>query len=378
MKPPAFPIRVAQSGTQSTGFHPRSSRARQEGGYVLLALLLIVSLMAIAFTYAIIIPMKFQVKRDREEEMIHRGVQYTRAIRLYYKKFGRYPTRIEDLENTNNLRYLRKRYKDPLNKNQDFRLLHFGEPGLALGGSIGGGVIPGATPAGGAANGLAGSSGFGNNSAFGNNSGFGNSNNSAFGNSGNSFGSGAGVNTSGVFAQSLGNTAANSNGGAGTNSNSAATPGQPGTNQSGTNQPGQDPSQPGSQTPGTTQGTSAFSGQPGAAGPIVGVASLSKQPTIRLFNKKTKYNEWQFLYDPTLDLGGLIKTPYQQSLQSFSVGQNPLGQPGQPGSTGTSSSFGSSSGFGNNSGSSGFGNNSGFGNSGPGAPPAQPPANPPQ
>ena len=61
----------------------------------------------------------FDIKRDREEEMIHRGVQYSRAIRAYYKKFGRYPTKIEDLENTNNLRFLRKRYKDPMNcKNQ--------------------------------------------------------------------------------------------------------------------------------------------------------------------------------------------------------------------------------------------------------------------
>ena len=80
--------------------------------------------------------------------MIHRGVQYSRAIRDYYKKFGRYPTRLEDLDNTNNLRYLRKHYKDPLNKNKDFRLLHFGEQGVTLGGSIGGGTIPGANAVG--------------------------------------------------------------------------------------------------------------------------------------------------------------------------------------------------------------------------------------
>ena len=32
-----------------------------------------------------------QMKRDREEEMIHRGTEYARAIKKYYKKFGRYP-----------------------------------------------------------------------------------------------------------------------------------------------------------------------------------------------------------------------------------------------------------------------------------------------
>src|SRR5947209_16060251 len=73
---------------------------------------------------------EFQVKRDREEELIHRGVQYSRAVRRYFKKFGRYPTRIEDLESTNRLRFLRKRYKDPMNrdpatgKERDFKFLH--------------------------------------------------------------------------------------------------------------------------------------------------------------------------------------------------------------------------------------------------------------
>ena len=71
--------------------------------------------------------------------MIHRGVQYSRAIRAYYKKFGRYPTKIEDLENTNNMRFLRKRYKDPLT-GKDFKLLHFGEVKM----SAAAGWIPGA------------------------------------------------------------------------------------------------------------------------------------------------------------------------------------------------------------------------------------------
>ena len=54
---------------------------------------------------------------------------YMRAIQHFYKKFNRYPTRIEELENTNNLRFLRKRYKDPVNrdaegKEKDFKFLH--------------------------------------------------------------------------------------------------------------------------------------------------------------------------------------------------------------------------------------------------------------
>jgi hypothetical protein len=48
--------------------------------------------------------------------------------------------------------------------------------------------------------------------------------------------------------------------------------------------------------------------------PIVGVASFSKDPTIRIYDKKKKYNEWQFVYDPTMDRGLLITTPYQQQI----------------------------------------------------------------
>ncbi len=48
----------------------------------------------------------------------------------YYKKFGRYPTRLEDLENTNNQRYLRKRYKDPIT-GKDFSCCILGEVQMA-------------------------------------------------------------------------------------------------------------------------------------------------------------------------------------------------------------------------------------------------------
>jgi type II secretory pathway pseudopilin PulG len=61
-----------------------------EHGYIMLTLLLAMALMVI-FAGVIVPSITFEIKRDREEEMIHRGVQYSRAIRAYYKKFGRYP-----------------------------------------------------------------------------------------------------------------------------------------------------------------------------------------------------------------------------------------------------------------------------------------------
>src|SRR6266568_2080660 len=165
--------------------HPQMRRGpmkRHEHGYIMLMLLLAMALIAI-FAGVIASSVAFDIKRDREEELIHRGVQYSRAIRAYYKKFGRYPVKIEDLDNTSNLRFLRKHYKDPMSckngKCADFKLLHFGEVQLSLSG-IGGGNIPGANAIG-AAGGLNGSTGFSQPSTFGSNSGFGANSNSPFG-----------------------------------------------------------------------------------------------------------------------------------------------------------------------------------------------------
>lgn len=68
----------------------------------------------------------FELRRDREEELLHRGVAYERAIRLYASKTGRYPNRPEDLLGTADMRYLRKAYKDPIT-GKDFRMLHMSD-----------------------------------------------------------------------------------------------------------------------------------------------------------------------------------------------------------------------------------------------------------
>src|ERR671931_596373 len=113
-------------------FH--SPKRKSEQGYILIMMMLFITILAIGAA-AIAPAIAFQVKRDREEEMIHRGVQYSRAIRRYVKKFGRYPTRIEDLENTNNMRFLRRRYKDPIT-GKDFKILHMGDVRLTFGAGI--------------------------------------------------------------------------------------------------------------------------------------------------------------------------------------------------------------------------------------------------
>lgn len=98
---------------------------------MLLAILLMMTLLVIAAT-AVAPKLATQIKRQREEELIHRGTQYAKAIRLFYRKFGRYPTSLDQLESTNNMRFLRKRYKDPITGKDDWRLIHFGEAKNAL------------------------------------------------------------------------------------------------------------------------------------------------------------------------------------------------------------------------------------------------------
>ena len=127
----------------SSQFHRARRRSQStESGYILITLMLLASLVVIML--AVVLPqMSQQIRRDREQELIHRGVQYSRAIRRFFKKNGRYPVRLEELENSNNIRYLRARYKYPVT-GKDFKLLHFGEVQMGTAGAIAGGVAPGA------------------------------------------------------------------------------------------------------------------------------------------------------------------------------------------------------------------------------------------
>ena len=261
-------------------------KIRRQRGYVLLVLLLFVALLSIGFMAAVR-KLDFQVKRDREEEMIHRGVQYSRAIKRFYKKFGRYPTRVEDMESTNNLRFLRKRYKDPINrdpktgKERDFKFLHLQDVQMSFNSPQAGvaSVQQVAAQQAGAANAPVGND----------------DQQTATDQSDNS-----------TSDQQV------------SNGNGAPPPPQPLSPQVGPN--------------GAPQ---VFGG-----GAIVGVASASKEKSIREFNKKDRYNQWQFIYDPSTDRGGLLMTPNQPPLQNSSQNQQQNGQNGTNQNPGFGTSFG--------------------------------------
>ncbi len=111
----------------------KSGRARsKESGYVLLAVMLTLLLMLIALSVEA--PrIAQQIKRDKEEELIHRGKDYATAVkRFVHKNGGRYPASVEQLENTNHVRFLRKKYVDPITGESDWKMVHVGEAEIKI------------------------------------------------------------------------------------------------------------------------------------------------------------------------------------------------------------------------------------------------------
>jgi hypothetical protein len=76
-----------------------------------------------------------QGRREREAETIWRGQQYQRAIGLYFRKFGKYPTKVDDLvKQTNGVRFLRQAYAEPMNKDDgSWRFIYIGPNGQLIG-----------------------------------------------------------------------------------------------------------------------------------------------------------------------------------------------------------------------------------------------------
>ncbi len=275
-----------------------------------------------------------QMKRDREEEMIHRGTEYARAIKKYYKKFGRYPANLEQLDNTNQIRFLRKRYKDPLTKDGKWKILNygdiqtllsangpgtpaaalaaqgqnaFGQPSAATSVSTTG-VGSGQSALSPANVGSASSTGFDSSSSFASQQQTGVAGNTASGFAGNSpQGNAQQQNSPFANTFSLGSSPASS----------ANQPGSAGLNQPGSTGFGANPA----------GGTQTFGG-----GAIVGVASVDKDPTIRIYNKKKTYNEWVFIYNPMMDLqqNVLLRGPYQPTTIGGAQVGTPAGQLNNP------------------------------------------------
>ncbi|MBZ5700560.1 MAG: hypothetical protein LAN84_01790 [Acidobacteriia bacterium] len=124
---------------------------RAQRGYALLLVLFAVTLLLIA-AVTIGPNLLTQDRREKEEEMIWRGQQYVRGIKLFYRKNGRFPSSLEDLTKPKTgVRFLRAAYKDPMNtQDGSWRLIYVGPGGQLIGSSKQRPAalqIPGATPA---------------------------------------------------------------------------------------------------------------------------------------------------------------------------------------------------------------------------------------
>jgi len=337
------------------------ARRASEQGYVMLAVIFFLALLVLSLSIAAPKVAK-SIQRDREVETFHRGMQYRRAIQLYYRKFNAYPPNLDALVNTNNIRFLRKKYIDPMTGKADWKPVLFGQNKTPtamgfFGQPLAGGAttVAGIGPSGGP--GMPGSQnspgGFGG-SSFGGSS-FGGS---SFG--GSSFGSGSynsgpsGSNN----ASSTGSDPGSQNPSPGGSSDSGSSPGNTDSSNgsSGGSQSSGNPSSPGSSSgpgPSTGSGTNPNGQTFGGAG-IIGFSVPVDKKSILVYKKKQKYIEWEFTWDPISEMRTIAGG------NAGAIGQ-PAGSGGIGGGLGTGIGGGLGTGTGGGLGSTGGGIGSGTG-----------------
>ncbi len=101
----------------------------RDSGFALLFVFLMAA--AIAITLYMELPrVAFEARRAQEQLLIDRGEEYRRAIQLFFRKTKMYPPNLDALEDFNNFRFLRRRYKDPMTGEDEWRVIHVGPGGV--------------------------------------------------------------------------------------------------------------------------------------------------------------------------------------------------------------------------------------------------------
>jgi type II secretory pathway pseudopilin PulG len=324
-----------------------------EEGYMLLTAVFLLVLLVVSLSIALPSVIK-SIQRDRDVETWHRGMQYRRAVQVYYRKFHAYPPNADALVKTNNIRFLRKKYNDPVTGKDDWKPVMFGQNktptamgffGQPLSGNAS--TIAGIGPSGG--NGLGANGGMTGSSAFGSSSSFGSSSFGSSSSSGSSSSFGSSLGGGSIFGSSDSGSSSNTPG-----SSSGASDGSGGTGSSGT------PGASGSPTGSSSSSNSGFgAGQTFGGAGIIGFSPGSDKQSILVYKKKNHYNEWEFTYDPISEMkqmGGGNTGGIGQPASSTSnpVGSPPFGNSGFGGSGTTGFGSGNSGFGGTNSGSSPF------------------------
>jgi len=287
-----------------TRHNPRASQS----GYALVLVIFFLALLVISMAAAAPTVLS-SIQREKEKEMVWRGKQYTRGIRMYYMKMHRFPTALDDLtEPKTGLRFMRKAYKDPMNKvDGTWRLIYVGPNGQLIGSLTNrtfgmGGMAMGA--------GMAGAQGA-NGSLFSNGqSSPGGA--SAFGSSNSSFGSsGFGSRPSAFNSQQGGAmTTASADGANGDTANAN------------NNGDSDDMSQPHSLSDNMDASNTI-------GGNIIGVGSKINKRSFMVYEKAKNYRMFEFIWDPSQDVtvgraSVGIGTPVQNINGANPAGANPM------------------------------------------------------
>ena len=238
---------------------PHPSPKPSEDGYILIWVIFLLAIFTLAMSVAIPRIAK-EIQLDRERETMERGKQYSRAIQLYYRKFHAYPPNADALVKTNEIRFLRKKYLDPITGKNDWKPILFGQNKVPTAMGFFGQPLPGSAssiagvgPSGG--NGINGASSIG--------------------------GPGSSTGGSSLFAPTT----------SGTNPSSAQST------------PGAAPGAMGAAGTGGTSGSdTGLSGQTFGGAGIIGFEPASPKSSILIYKKKTHYNEWEFVYDPLTEM----------------------------------------------------------------------------
>jgi len=281
---------------------------RSDAGFSLAALIFFATALSILLAAAVP-AYQMQAKRQMEEELIFRGEEYMRAIQKYQRRFGVYPTTIDQLVSTNQLRFLRRPYKDPIT-GEDFRLITINPDG-----SVGGSKMF--------------MQNMGNQSMFGNDV-------TTFGGQNQQRGQQRGQQQGQLQNQQSSQTGQQLQQQFGQQQRGFAAAGQQqqgfGSNASGSRgtQLGQQGQlgQRGGAGGGFSTGFNGAGGAQAAVGGIIGVASNSEKESIKVYNTRQKYDEWEFIAILGQQTQGQQPNPNQQQ-QNPNQQQNPFGQQSQ-------------------------------------------------
>lgn len=128
-------------------FRRRGARRRHgrrrggDAGYNMVVLMVLVTVLHVLVAAALP-AWSGAIQREKEEELIFRGLQYAEAIRVFQARFGRPPARLEELVEVEP-RSIRRLWEDPMTGEARWGLIFAGAgapiPGQGQGGNAGGG-----------------------------------------------------------------------------------------------------------------------------------------------------------------------------------------------------------------------------------------------